>query len=420
MVDMNDILLTLALVLAGAEIGAVLASSVRLPRAVGQIAAGLILGPSLLGVVSATPIVTSLAEIGALCILAIAGLETNRILMRRVGRAALLAAFGGVLLPFIGGMLVASATGSDLRAALFVGAILTATSVGITAAVLGELGLLRSQAGMVVLGAAVIDDVIGLVVLALVVAASGAGASSPLLTVIPMAVTLAASALAIKLLGTRAATLIGHLHLRGGGSAAAVALILAAAWAFQALGGLAGITGAYLAGFALAESPVAPSVRDRLTHAGESFCVPVFFVAIGLAADLRTVGPVLPLALALLVVAVVGKLIGSGFGARLGGLDGRSSVLVGTGMIARGEVALVAASLGLQSGAIGPGLYAAVVLIALATTVITPIGLTLWAHWATRQPESRPMVAFAAGPGESTPELGRVLAMSSYDGDAGR
>ena len=100
---MNDILLTLALVLAGAEIGAVIASSVRLPRAVGQIAAGLILGPSLLGVVSASPIVAALAEIGALCILAIAGLETNRILMRKVGRAALLAAFGGVLLPFCGG-----------------------------------------------------------------------------------------------------------------------------------------------------------------------------------------------------------------------------------------------------------------------------------------------------------------------------
>ena len=413
---MNDILLTLALVLAGAELGAVLASMVRLPRAVGQIAAGLILGPSLLGVVSASPVVTALAEIGALCILAIAGLETNRILMRKVGRAAFLAALGGVLLPFLGGALVAASTGSDLRAALFVGAILTATSVGITAAVLGELGLLRSQAGMVVLGAAVIDDVIGLVILALVVAASSAGGSSPLFTIVPMALTLTVAGVAIKLLGTRAGALLGHLHLRGGGSAAAVALVLAAAWAFQALGGLAGITGAYLAGFALAESPVAPSVRDRLTHAGESFCVPVFFVAIGLAADLRAVGPVLPLALALLAVAILGKLIGSGLGARLGGLDGRSSMLVGTGMIARGEVALVAASIGLQSGAIGAGLYAAVVLIALATTVITPVGLALWARWATRQPEPRPLVvAFPIGTNESGPELGRVMAMQSYE-----
>ena len=231
---------------------------------------------------------------------------------------------------------------------------------------LGELGLLRSEAGMVVLGAAVIDDVIGLVVLALVVAASGSSGASPLLTIVPMALTLAISALAIRVLGPWIAAGIGHLHLRGGGSAATVALVLAAAWAFQTLGGLAGITGAYLAGFALAGSPVAPNVRDRLTHAGESFCVPVFFVAIGLAADLRSVGPVLPVALALLGVAVLGKLIGSGIGARLGGLDGRSSMLVGTGMIARGEVALVAATIGLQSGAIGAGLYTAVVTDAIA------------------------------------------------------
>ncbi len=415
---MNDVLPVLALVLVGAEVGALVATIARLPRAVGQIVAGLILGPSVLGIVATGPIVTTLAGIGALCVLAIAGLETNRAMMRSVGAAALLAAFGGVIFPFAGGLAIALATGSDLRASLFVGAILTATSVGITAAVLGELGLLRSQAGMVVLGAAVIDDIIGLVVLALVVGASGAGAVSPLATIVPMAITLVVAGLAVRHLGTRIAATIGHLHLRGGGSAATVALVLAAAWAFQSLGGLAGITGAYLAGFALAGTPVAPAIRDRLNHAGESFCVPIFFVAIGLAADLRTVGPVLPLALALLVVAVLGKFIGSGIGARLGGLDGRSSVLVGTGMIARGEVALVAATLGLQSGAIGAGLYGAIVLIALATTVITPVGLAAWARWATRQPEVRTSVAFPVGTGEPVPELGRVLAMLPFDRDA--
>ena len=119
------------------------------------------------------------------------------------------------------------------------------------------------------------------------------------------------------------------------------------------------------------------------------------------------------MALALLVVAVVGKLVGSGVGARLGGLDGRSAVLVGTGMIARGEVALVAASLGLQSGAISPGLYAAVVLVTLATTVITPIGLALWARMATRQVVPAPQ----PGTGELRPELARILAMSAWDPD---
>ena len=415
---MNETLLGLALILAGAELGGLLSARLHLPRALGQISAGLILGPSLLGLVSPGPIVVTLAEIGALCILAIAGLETNRVLMRRVGGAALAAALGGVLLPFIGGAATAAASGADLRTALFVGAILTATSVGITAAVLGELGLLQSRAGMVVLGAAVIDDVIGLVVLAVVVAASSAGTTSPWLVIVPMALTLGVSAVVIKLIGSRASTAIGHLHAHGGGNAAVVALVLLAAWAFQVLGGLAGITGAYIAGFALAESPVAPSVRDRLTHAGESLFVPVFFVAIGLSVDLRTVGPVLPLAVALLVVAVLGKLIGSGLGARLGGLDGRSSVLVGTGMIARGEVALVAASLGLQSGAISPSIYAAAVMVALATTVITPIGIALWVRWTTNRPEAA-RSSRSGGVGDSLPELARPMTLAAIEGDVG-
>ncbi len=384
---MDATLLTLAVILGAAELGSLVAASIRLPRAVGQITAGLILGPSLLGVATVGPVVATLAQIGALCILAIAGLETNRVLMRRVGRAALLAAVGGVVLPFFGGLGVALVAGLDVQASLFVGAILTATSVGITAAVLGELGLLTSEAGMVVLGAAVIDDVIGLVVLALVVADASRSGASALLVIVPMTVTLLVSAAAIRLLSKPMATALSRLHDQGGGNAATMALILAVGWAFATLGGLAGITGAYLAGFALADSPIAPTVRDRLVHAGEAFCVPVFFVAIGLAADLRTVGPVLPLAIALLAVAVIGKLIGSGAGAWLGGLDGRSASLVGTGMIARGEVALVAASLGLQSGAISAGVYSAAVLVALATTVITPIGLALWAgHAGNRRP----------------------------------
>ncbi len=240
---MDGSLLTLALILAAAELGALLAGSVRLPRAVGQITAGLILGPSLLGVVTVGPVVTTLAQIGALCILAIAGLETNRILMRRVGRAALLAAVGGVVLPFLGGLGVALATGLDVHAALFIGAILTATSVGITAAVLGELGLLASEAGMVVLGAAVIDDVIGLVVLALVVADAGTSGASPLLVVVPMTVTLLVSAAAIRLLSSRSPQRSDDSTISGGGNAAAMALILAVAWAFATLGGLAGSPG---------------------------------------------------------------------------------------------------------------------------------------------------------------------------------
>jgi Kef-type K+ transport system membrane component KefB len=374
---LSDLLLPLAVLLISAEIGAAMAHALRLPRVVGQIGAGLVLGPSLLGVVADGPVVSLLAGVGALAILATAGLETNLSAMRRVGRAAFLAAVGGVVLPMIGGTALALAFGFDVRASVFCGAILTATSVGITAAALQALGLLGGRAGMTILAAAVIDDVLGLVVLALVVAETTSG-SSLVGLIVPMVVTIGVAALGLRHLPDHLHRVVGHLHLRGGGLAATFGFILLVAWAFEHLGGLAGITGAYVAGLALAESPLAERLKDGLIRAGESLCVPVFFASIGLAADLRTIPPVLPFALALLGIACLGKLLGSGLGARLGGLDLADSTLVGIGMIGRGEVALVAATLGLRSGAIDSGVYAAVVLMAVATTVIAPIGITLW------------------------------------------
>jgi Kef-type K+ transport system membrane component KefB len=374
---LSDVLLPLAVLLISAEIGAVVAHVVRLPRVVGQIGAGLVLGPSLLGVVGDGPEIGMLAGVGALAILATAGLETNLGAMRRVGPAAFLAAVGGVILPMVLGIGVALAFGLDVRASLFCGAILTATSVGITAATLQSLGLLGGRAGMTILAAAVIDDVLGLVVLALVVAETSAG-SSPFGVLVPMVVTIGVAVAGLRFLPGHLHRVVDHLHLRGGGLAAMFGFVLLVAWGFERLGGLAGITGAYVAGLALAGSPLAERLKDGLLRAGEALCVPVFFASIGLAADLRTLPPVLPFALALLAVACLGKLVGSGMGARIGGLGGSESVLVGIGMIGRGEVALVAATLGLRSGAIDGGVYAAVVMIALATTLIAPLGIAIW------------------------------------------
>jgi len=372
-----ELILPLALVLLAAELGAALAHAMRLPRVVGQIGAGLVIGPSLLGVVGNGDAIRVVAELGALAILGTAGLETNLSAMRRVGRPAVLAAVGGVILPFIGGFWVSTSFGLTTTASLFVGAILTATSVGITAATLQSLGLVNGTAGLTILGAAVIDDVLGLVVLALVVADVSTG-SSPVAVMVPMAVTIVAAVVALKVLPPHLHRILDVLHIRGGGLAATLGFVLLIAWGFEKFGGLAGITGAYVAGLALAGSPMADRLKSGLAHAGETLCVPVFFAGIGLAADLRAVPPVLPLALALLAVAVAGKIVGSGIGARLGGLAGNDSGLVGLGMVGRGEVALVAATVGLQSGAIDSGVYAAIVLLALVTTVITPIAVTLW------------------------------------------
>jgi Kef-type K+ transport system membrane component KefB len=376
---MDDVLLPLALVLIAAEIGAVVSAHLGMTRIVGQIVAGVVLGPTLLGIVQDDSVVRALGGVGALSLLAIAGLETDVRQLRHVGRAAMLAAVGGVALPFIGGALLVHAAGYDVRASLFCGAVLTATSVGISVAALRELGLSNSRVGTVILGAAVIDDILGLVVLALVVASTGVGVS-PLGAIVPMTAVLVVAAFAAWKFGDRFATILDHLHGRGGGTAAMVGVILAIAWVFQSIGGLAGITGAYIAGLAIAGTSAAERLRERLVHAGEALCVPIFFVAIGLSVDLRTLPAVLPVGIGLLAVALVGKLVGSGLGARVGQLSGHESTGVGIGMIARGEVALIAAAIGRASGAIDPGLHAALVMVALATTVLAPIGLAAWAR----------------------------------------
>jgi Kef-type K+ transport system membrane component KefB len=375
----DDTLLRLALTLLAAEAGGVLSARLGLTRVVGQIAAGLLLGPSILGLVHDDTIVGLLAGVGALSLLAIAGLETNVRELRSVGRAATLAAVGGVAIPMGFGALFVSWLGYDMRAALFCGAVLTATSVGISVAALRELGLAGSRSGTTILGAAVLDDILGLVVLAIVVAETGVG-GSPIGAIVPMAIVLAGSAFLAWRLGDRIAAILDRLHVHGGGTAAMVGLVLGAAWIFQSIGGLAGITGAYVAGLALAGSTAGERVRERLVHAGEALCVPIFFVAIGLSVDLRALSAAIPALIGLTTIAVAGKLVGCGLGARLGGLSGWQSIGVGVGMVARGEVALIAATIGRASGAIDPGLHAALVIMALATTVLSPIGLAIWAR----------------------------------------
>ena len=396
---MNELIPTLAIILLAAEAGGLLANLLGLPRVVGQIGAGLVLGPTLTSIVVINGSVDGIAQLGALAILGVAGLETNITAMRSVGRGAFLAATGGVLVPFVAGSAVALAFGLGPVAAVFIGAILTATSVGITAATLQELKLMDTRAAMTILGAAVIDDVLGLIVLGIVVSETASG--SLLATILPIAGTIVVVWAVLRWSPDHLGRAMAHLHGRGGGLAATVGFVLAASWAIQAFGGLAGITGAYVAGLALARSSVAPQVREGMLRAGEAFCMPVFFVAIGLAANLQLVGPVFPLAVALLVVAVLGKLIGSGAGAAIAGMGVRESSLVGIGMIARGEVALVAATVGLRSGAIDSSIYAVIVLVSVGTTIIAPVGIAAWCRfgrsmqWPTLVPSGAAQPAVA-------------------------
>lgn len=387
-----QVLLLLSLIIASAKLAGALSRRLGQPAVFGELLVGLLLGPSLLDVLgwpiftastgdghsssSLLPLVRDLSQIGVVLLMFVAGLETNLDEMRRVGHVAFWAAVGGVALPFAGGAAVAAWFGFPLAwEGLFVGAILTATSVSISAQTLMDLGVLRSREGTVILGAAVIDDVIGILVLSFVVAFARTNGHVDLAsTGVVLGRMIVFFGLAILLGGAFRA--VGRWAERLRASQGLLAIVLAVvfvySWSAEAVGGVAAITGAYLAGVLFARTPFKPGIDAGIHPVTYSLFVPVFFVGIGLEADARQLGGRALFTLVLVVVAIATKAVGCGVGARVFGLTRRQSVRVGLGMISRGEVGLIVAGYGLAHGIIGPDVFSASVLMVLATTMVTP------------------------------------------------
>lgn len=379
MMDSIELLLPLALILVGARLVGRLSQRLGLPAVLGELVAGLVLGPSVLGLVEPNEVLMAVAGIGVLLLMFIAGLETDVSALQQVGKASGYAAVAGVVLPFLGGVAAGLAFGLDTATSLFLGTALTATSVSVSVQTLRELGRLQSKEGLIILGAAIIDDVLGILLLSLVLGMSGEG-SSPLLAVGRLVLFFPIALVVGRLLVTPLVHWIHRHHAREAGFALIIALVLVYAWAAEALGGLAAITGAYLAGVLVARLPEAREwVVDGASVMGYGLFVPVFFVTVGLVTDVRNVMLAPGLTLVVVVTAVVTKLAGSALGARRGGCDRREAVAVGAGMIARGEVALVMATLGLSSGLLDEATFTVVVLMTVATTLLTPLLLKVTA-----------------------------------------
>ena len=403
-----QLLLFLALIISAAKIAGALASRIGQPPVFGEILAGLLLGPTLLNVLGwplflpaiaggeAAPslfaVVRDLAEIGVMLLMFVAGLETNFDEMRRVGKVAFWAAFGGVVLPMAGGVAVAVAFGLPLWwEAIFIGTILTATSVSISAQTLMELGALRSREGSTILGAAVIDDVMGIVVLSVVVAF----AKAPTAVDVQQLVLVAARIVAFFAVGIFAGRWVTALLRRASGLgvtqgvlAAALVIAFFYAWAAEYIGGVAAITGAYLAGVLVAQTEFKGNVNAGIYPLAYSMFVPVFFISIGLQANGRDLGERAAFTVALVIVAIVAKAIGCGLFARMFGFTTQESIRVGAGMISRGEVGLIIAGYGLANGLIGLDVFSASVIMVLVTTMVTPPLLRLTFPRAVAAPPS--------------------------------
>ena len=375
-VDVRRVLLQILVILIAAKAAAELAERIKVPAVLGEIVAGVLIGPSALGLVAATGpgsgALRVLAEIGVILLLLEVGMEMNLGELGAVGRASLLVALAGIAVPFAVGAGAVVALGEPGRTAIFVGAALTATSVGITARVFGDLKALSSVESRTVLGAAVADDVLGLVILTVVVRLVTEGSVS--LGLITETLALAVVFLVVTTAAglTLAPRLFSGLRRfsRSPGTLVAVALAFTLAFAELAqLAKLAPIIGAFVAGLALGRGREGDRIARELRPVGHLF-IPVFFLQIGIDADLASMAKpaVLGMAGVLLVAAVVGKL------ASVVGLVGSPGDrwLVGLGMLPRGEVGLIFAGIGLREGILGGDLYAALLLVVLATTLVTP------------------------------------------------
>ncbi|HYR46801.1 MAG TPA: cation:proton antiporter [Thermoanaerobaculia bacterium] len=373
--DFGPFLLVFAAALLGAKLLGEIAQRLGQPSVLGELVAGAVLGPSVLGLVPLTTSVLLVAEIGVVLLLFEVGLGTDLEELRRVGGSAISVAVVGMALPLLGGFLIVRAAGFSSLVALFAGAALTATSISITARVLSELKVLASREGQIILGAAVADDVLGLVVLAVVtqIVRTGQVDVGVVLRSTGLAIAFLGLALVIGIpVGHRLVGVVGTANVRGVLLASSFGFVMLIAYlAYRA--GSAPIVGAFAAGLALARTNRRHDISRALNPVVDIFA-PIFFVAIGAQVDVARLNPFDPanrfpllLALGLTVVGVLGK-----FAAGFCAWGQVRRAFIGVGMIPRGEVGLIFASIGRQTGGLPQELFVAVVLAVFATTFLTP------------------------------------------------
>ncbi len=371
-----ELLLSLFVIIITAKLFGELAQRLGQSPVVGELLGGIIIGASVLGLVRETEILHDLAQLGAILLLFEVGVSSNLFDFLKVGIWAFLVAVAGVVLPFVLGYGVCQFLGLDSIHSIFVGATLTATSVGITARVFSDLDRCHTKEAKIVLGAAVIDDVIGLVILAVVtkLVASGTISLINIEYITAAAVLFLVSSLAIgALLAPYLIRLLRTMQVRG--------MVIAVSFSFCMLLsffadriGLAPIVGAFAAGLILSVTESKTHLEEQLKPVSDIF-VPIFFVLMGSLVNIKLFDPfvaanqpVLAIAAALLIVAVAGKLL-SGYTVFQKGIN---RLVIGAGMIPRGEVGLIFAGMGLTKGIINAQLFSSLVIVVMATTFITP------------------------------------------------
>ena len=375
-----DVFLELALILIVAKLFGYISVRLGFPAALGQLIGGIIIGPSLLNLVAFDESVKLLADLGVVMLLFLAGLETDVEEFKHVGVPAFIIASLGVLVPFLLGYLGAMAWGFSSIEAMFLGGVLTATSVGLTTSILMEMKKLRTRVGTTILAAAVVDDVLGIIVLTILVGINTRGSvyMEDLLIILGEAVVSFAIGLFVGHPAVKEALKLSErITLPETITAIAIAIMLVFAYLAEQFQ-IAGITGAYLAGILVAGTEEAREIDRKFMTLGYSLFIPIFLVSIGIESDVRVLASAGTFAIVYALLAIIGKIVGCGFGAFASRFKPVEALQVGVGMIPRMEVALIMANVALNEGVFDSGTFSIPVTMVLITTIVTPF-LLKWA-----------------------------------------
>lgn len=375
-----EILKDLAIIVICAKGVGLLARRLKAPMVVGEIIAGLLIGPCLLGIVQPTDFINKMAEIGVVLIMFSAGLETNLQELKKSGFAALIIACVGVLVPLIGGSLLymgiygfAPFGTDEFFKGIFIGCIMTATSVGITVEVLKEMGYLKSRVGQTILSAAIIDDIIGIIVLTFVLGFKDPNSNALLVLgkiVLFLVLSVILGYIFYKLFKIYDEK---HPHTRRI-PIIAISLCFIMAYVAEKYFGIADITGAYIAGIILCNVRDAEYIDRKVNVNGYMFFAPMFFVGIGLKTDFSNVDTsMIVFSVGFVLVALISKIIGCGLVSKCFGYKWTDSIKIGVGMMTRGEVALIITNKGLGLGIIDSSYFTAVILLIIVSSIVTPL-----------------------------------------------
>ncbi|MBO5484805.1 MAG: cation:proton antiporter [Lachnospiraceae bacterium] len=383
--DTYKFLLDLALILFSTKILGLITRKFYMPQVVGALLAGLILGPGILNVISQTDFINQSAEVGVVVLMFCAGMETDVNELKKSGKASLIIALIGVFVPLAGGYITAMIFGkmglieSDASSSiflqnLFIGVILTATSVSITVETLKELGKLKTRAGNAILGAAVIDDILGII--ALTIITSLADSSIKVWIILLKIVGFFVFVAVIGFLFYKFFSKWSDKSEVGLQRHVIVSLVfcLLMAYAAEAFFGVADITGAYLAGIVISLTQKEKYISSRFNTLSYLYLSPIFFASIGLKVVLPKMScAIIAFSVILTIVAILTKVVGCGLGAKLCRYTNHESIQIGVGMISRGEVALIVANKGAGLGLMGSQLMGPIVIVVIITTIIAPI-----------------------------------------------